>query len=186
MRTTRPLTSLRKTRGRPAKPPQQHENKADLGTPELALKRAHCLTEEAIDTCLRRGFINELQHRSALHLRWLHTIRYGAPGVTALDISRGEGRELHQNDDEQWRKQREEEYNTSINLLRHYHYERILLPIIIHNERPDFLKQPSQTTNIPSASQALLKQSQINQLREGLELLLQHWKKRKHHRRDSI
>lgn len=166
--------SFRSNRGRPRKA-ESAKPSTDLGTPELILKRSCNLTAEAIDLCLQRNIIGEREHRAAMHLRWLYTLCFGAPGVTALDLSRGDGAELFAEDDPQWRASREHEYHSAVRLLQQRRYDTLLLPCIIHNEIPDFLclNQYEKAMNQPQKRRAL--QWMTTHFNEGLKLLADHW-----------
>lgn len=158
-------------RGRPPKP----RDTRDLGTPELRFKHAHGLTCEPIDLCLERQLISEAQHRSGLHLRWLYTLRYGAPSLTtryADRDSRGGAQ-----DDPQWRSLRELEYHEASRLLKaHQRYEPVMR-LAIFNERPAFLSPQlrTQAWKVPALAERL--HNEHCQLREGLELLVELWRR---------
>ena len=117
---------------------------------------AHGLTAETLDWCLERGLIDEKQHWCGIHLRWLYTLRYGAPGIRALDLNEVDGLEIQQ-DDPKWRELREAEYHTAMQKLSHYGFEQALTSICIYNERPHPMM--------------------LIRLRDGLECLVKHWKR---------
>lgn len=150
------------TRGRPRKslPPG-----ADLGTPELIFKRLHQSTAEVIDICLARGIIDDAHHWCAVHLRWLYTLRHGAPGCRALDVTEVGGIE-HAADDPEWRVEREKEYAEALEALAPAHYTEALLSICVHNERPAFLVMPlCKRPDYASAGESPPPPSQPKQLR---------------------
>lgn len=168
---------LRGRRGRPAKKlAEPTGDTPDTGTPELAAKRQRGLTAEPIDLCLERGLISEDQHRVALHLRWLYTIRYGAPGITAFDMTRGPGLECFVEDDPLWRMHRERDYLEAIELLRQAGYADELLPLIIDNQRPAYLSAHQLGQGLHCAQTADTHARRIARLAEGLELLVE-WRK---------
>lgn len=159
-------------RGRPRK----STSGADLGTPELIYKRAHALTAEAIDLCLEREIVTPEQHWCAIHLRWLYTLRYGAPGVRAVDPTHLRGLEIKQ-DDPLWREEREREYQDAIALLQARRCLDIALSICIYNERPSFL---SALGKIPSRSPGspVHKMTQdMQKFTQALDLLSKHWRR---------
>src|SRR5687768_1079949 len=121
-----------RSRGRPKKTPAP-STRGETGTAELMFKRAHQETTEAIDLCLERRLINDAQHWSGLHLRWLHTIRFGAPGISALDLTRLCGDEPGEQDDPDWRAAREMEYMDAINLLKSARRLTPVLTVCVYN-----------------------------------------------------
>ena len=81
----------------------------DFGTAELQARRAKGLTAEPIDKCKEKNIISDEQYGAALHFRWLYTLRFGAPGVSAIDLDGFKGRDIR-NNDEIWQSEREKEY----------------------------------------------------------------------------
>lgn len=156
----------RRGRGRP----KIIREEKDCGTPELQFKRAHGETIEALDLCLEKGLITEEQHWCGIHLRWLYTLRYGAPSVRAIDLNHVSGMEL-ETDDPDWRQMREAEYHDAFARITERGYGHILTNICIHNERPLFLRQIGK----PSLRCA----AELEQVRDGLDLLVRHWNKGK-------
>lgn len=161
-------------RGRPRKA----ADAIDLGTPELRFKHAHGITSEPIDRCLDKQLITPTQHWCGLHLRWLYTVRYGAPVVTTRYDTIGDGA-FRIADDPAWRHQREAEYHAATALLRTgKHYEPVM-QLCVFNESPVFLApalldrawdEPALATRLSLARQRLC---------EGLDILAVHWKRRK-------
>lgn len=88
------ILSFPRRRGRPR---TAHKGR-DLDTPELAQKRRTGETTETLDLCLERGIITHRQHWSGIHLRWLYTLRYGAPGIRAVDPAHVRGLDLKLDD----------------------------------------------------------------------------------------
>ncbi|MEJ0009844.1 MAG: hypothetical protein WDN72_04545 [Alphaproteobacteria bacterium] len=158
-------------RGRPRKPPAV----LDLGTPELRLKHAVGLTAEPIDLCLARKLIDEAQHWCALHLRWLHTLRYGAPPLTTRYTDRGGSPPVC--DDATWRAGREQEYADAVTLLRTHRCERPVIRLAIFNEAPPFLDLALCKRAWGDASLARRLDAQRRELDEGLALLSRHWRR---------
>ena len=162
------VLSLQKPR-RAGRPKMIREEK-DSGTPELQFKRAHDETEEALDLCLTKGLITQEQHWCGIHLRWLYTLRYGAPGVRAVDPAHVAGLEL-ESDDPKWRELREAEYHEAAGKLHKKGHLASLNDICIHNERPLCLKagrkNPQKTLD------------SLEKLRDGLDILVAHWQRGK-------
>lgn len=155
-------------RGRPKSNRPLH----DTGTPETVMKRLLGETTEALDLCRERGIISDRQHWCGIHLRWLYTLRNGAPAPTTIDIVGESGQEI-KNDDPQWRSEREKEYNEAINLLTKSGQALLLLNLCVYNERPKFLKfSPSEMQqNFMSVADS------IARLRDGLDILSKLWKR---------
>lgn len=156
---------FRSRRGRP-RARQAIHNEPDPGTPELLTKRRYHLTTEPIDLCLNRKLIDETQHRNALRFRWLYTIRFGAPGVSAFDYARAAGKDLFVEDDPAWRAAREQDYRNACDLLRKLGAHRLVFHCVIYNEPPDFLdlSRLAQGMHQPNALHSMEKQLQLFQL----------------------
>jgi len=162
---------------RRGRPPRAPADATDAGTPELRFKHAHGLTAEPIDLCLARGVLTHTQHWCGLHLRWLYTVRYGAPNLTTrYDTEPSSAPRA--NDDPNWRRQREAEYIEAAALLRtRLHYEPVMR-LCIHNELPGFMSPhlQQQAWNSP-ALLARLSHARTH-LTDGLDQLAEHWKRK--------
>ena len=139
----------------------------DLGTAELAMKRALNLTKEALDLCLERRIISDEQHKSAIRFRWLYTIRFGAPNISALNMDKFEQAEFRE-DDEEWRLKREQEYSMMIEKLRKCGALKIVMNIVIFNHLPRFLTGAMCHLRV----QAIQNAKEISKFREGLNELI--------------
>lgn len=147
----------------------------DQGTPELRRKRDLGITAEPIDLCLARGVIDADAHRSGLHLRWLYTLRYGAPSVTTryyLDDTASVGIAC-----EQWRSAREEEYLLATQLLKSRRLDQPVLRLTIYNELPAFLNPAMQKQSWHQPALAERLETLKLQVTDGLSLLTTHWRK---------
>ncbi|MBY0407596.1 MAG: hypothetical protein K2Q01_07880 [Rickettsiales bacterium] len=158
----------RKTRGRPRK---THTG-TDLGTPELIMKRACGLTSETLDICLERGLITQAQHWCGIHLRWLFTLRNGAPSVRALDPSHLGGQVIRP-EDAGWRADREQEYREAMQALALSGHALQLMNICVYNERPAFLLPARTRQQLTRAEESL------HGMRKGLDILVQLWRRGK-------
>lgn len=151
--------------------PRLERPHVDLGTPELIMKRAAGLTEESLDHCHRRGIITDEQHWCGIHLRWLYTLRYGAPSVQAIDwLSISCAPTL--TDDPDWRVAREQEYHEAILQLQQERLDKLMLDIIVFNHpvvqmHPDALAQ--------SLSFSLRNESTLLHFQRGLDMLAALW-----------
>ena len=144
----------------------------DLGTPELCLRRAFNLTTEALDICRDRKILSEAQHNAALHFRWLYTIRFGAPNISAFDINKGLGRDIRFESDD-WRMRREREYSMAVEKLRARGALKIVMNIAIFNHQPRFLTGVS----CHETAQAIQNSKDLAKFREGLRVLVSLWPK---------
>jgi len=140
----------------------------DSGTPELTMKRLLDETAETLDLCLERGIITAEQHWCGIHLRWLYTLRHGAPGVRAIDPTHLGGIEI-KNDDPAWRGAREQEYHEAVGKLKKY--APLLMNICIYNERPAFLRPKKSATRATLTEYA----KTVSDLRTGLDILARLW-----------
>ncbi len=153
----------------------------DSGTPELRLKHAMGITAEPIDLCLSRGLITPDQHWCGLHLRWLYTLRYGAPVTTSRYMDRLDCQPAAEQD-ENWRQMREQEYHDSIALLKSQRRYEPVMRLCVFNELPAFLNHSlkERAWSDPALAHQLLRSH--HSLREGLDILVKHWRRNKNAR----
>ena len=120
--------------------PKNTNTTKDIGTKELRQKRNHMQTIEPLDLCMEKGILSEQQHWCGIHLRWLYTLRYGAPNISCHDITEQHHATIRA-DDPKWRAEREFEYHEAANYLRQYgHYETVMNLAVFH-ELPAFMHQ---------------------------------------------
>ena len=144
-------------RGRP-----KNVNKSiDFGTKELQWKRSNLQTMEPIDLCLHKGLISKSQHKSAIKLRWLYTLKFGAPTVSSADCSMVVGRYVSKHVNEEFLESMQKLYSDSIQLLDKYGSRRIVMNLCVFNEFPTFLDNPRS----PAAY------CELQDLQNGLEAL---------------
>ncbi len=133
------------------------------------------MTAEPIDLCLEKGIISPDQHRSGLQLRWLYTLRYGAPSLTTRycreDASSGAVT------CDQWRSAREQEYLLATRLLASQRFEQVVVRLTIYNELPAFLRPDLLQRGWHQPALAERLEGLRIQVEDGLELLVQHWRK---------
>jgi hypothetical protein len=142
---------------------------SDTGTPELVMKRVHGETAEALDLCLERSLITREQHWCGVHLRWLFTLRYGAPGVRAIDPTHLGGIEIKL-DDPAWRVAREQEFHDAMKKLTAGGHAVAVTNLCIYNERPVFLQPRAVVARRYKEAAEVLAA-----LRDGLDTLAAHW-----------
>lgn len=160
-------------RGRPRKPVLH----ADLGTPELRLKHALRLTAEPIDLCFEKGLITQDHHWCGLHLRWLYTLRYGAPSLSTYYGDRDPPAAPLTDTDTNWREMREREYNSAASRLRQYRRYEPVMRLAIHNEMPAFLDAGLLAKAPSSPALALRLDRLLGELTEGLDILSTLWRR---------
>jgi hypothetical protein len=161
--------SLPRRRGRPRK---TESSGRDCGTPELAAKKRTGENAEAIDMLLQRDWISMQQHWCGIHLRWLYTLRFGAPGVRAVDPAHMGGTEI-QNTDPQWRAEREQEYLHAMHALVAKGADRVVKTVCIYNELPAGLAG----IGVPASKQSLDFAPAMHSLRSGLDILQSIWQR---------
>ncbi len=161
--TIAPRSPLPRKRGRP----RTVRPMRDSGTAELIMKRLNSETTEALDLCLERGIIDQSQHWCGVHLRWLYTLRFGAPGVRAVDPAHLGGMETKPHD-EKWASSREEEYQSALAHLSRSGHAALVMNICIFNEKPAFLLKPANL----HASKVI---KMAENFTEGLDILKSIW-----------
>ncbi len=144
--------------------PKTKYGQKDFGTPELQKKRSQFLTIEPIDLILSKGLISEEQHRIAMHFRWLYTIIFGLPSITAYDPSDLGGRCQSKHTDERWIIANKERYYEAIKKLKKFKAEKFIMNLCIFSEIPRFLCYP---TNF------IANNYELSKIKEGLDVLLE-------------
>ena len=170
-------------RGRPPRP-RLDDN--DAGTPELQFKRALGVTREPIDLCLERKLITPDQHWCSLHLRWLYTLRYGAPVTTTRYADKDTQCPMDE-DKTHWRALREKEYHVAVIQLQRARLYEPVMRVSVFNETPAFLSatlmhrawaQPTLTQELERSHRTLVR---------GLDILVSEWKpQRSNHRNPKV
>ncbi len=161
------------------RPPRPRLNDNDAGTPELQFKRALGVTREPIDLCLERNLITTDHHWCSLHLRWLYTLRYGAPVITTRyadkDITCAS-----QEDKTEWRALREKEYHAAVSELQRARRYEPVMRVCVFNETPSFLSatlvqrawtQPTLANELERCHHVFL---------QGLDILVNEWRPSRH------
>jgi hypothetical protein len=165
---------------RRGRPPRPKTDAPDLGTPELCYKRALGLTQEPIDRLLEQGLIDGNHHWCGLHLRWLYTLRYGAPVVTTRYADR---RDISVPNDTQtaWQSMREREYADAAAMLKKANHYEPIMRLCVFNEVPAFLSDSlrKRAWHEPALAHQLSHQHRL--LLEGLTLLVTAWRPKSLH-----
>ena len=149
---------------------------SDPGTPELRMKHAVGATAEPIDLCLTRALITPDQHWCGLHLRWLYTLRYGAPSLTTRYADRMEGAAPTE-DADIWRALREREYHEAIIALTQQRRYEPVMRLCVYNELPAFLSPALQRRAWDDAKLTHQLLRSHHTLREGLDILTKQWRR---------
>ncbi len=160
--------------------PKTERPVTDMGTPELQYKRAHGITDEAIDLCLQKNIISEEQHWCGLHLRWLYTLRYGAPSVSSTLRTLYDSATTRP-DDPAWRSAREAEFADAVSMLRARACYVQVAAIAIFNERPRFLNLVYSESILKKSDLRSAILDEYNRIIEGLTLLQTLWKLPQNH-----
>ena len=148
----------------------------DKGTAELQQKREANLTSEPLDLCLAKGLINEEQHNAGIRLRWLYTLKLGAPTISAYNPGEAGGASCKY-DDETWLAYRQEEYNLILALLDKNKCRNIIVNTCIMGQAPGFLTAYTASLQRPRT----LAYKELNLLIKGLDLISTLKKKRKNY-----
>jgi hypothetical protein len=135
------IMAFPRRRGRPKR---TNPTSIDKGTIELMEKRKAGITSEPLDLCWSRGLINELQHASGIRLRWLYTLRFGAPTLSAYSPDRLGGHSCKYEDGE-WLRKRQNEYRVIIEHLEKKRLREIVVDVCVFSRMPEFLyKSPGK------------------------------------------
>lgn len=161
---------VRRLKGHRGRPSTQREP-CDLGTPELIYKRLHGATKEPLDLYFEHGVITPDQHWCGIHLRWLYTLRYGVPGVSAIDTT-DLGGKLTKPEDVSWKAEREQEYLDAVAELDQKNLTNVVLGVCVHNQ---FVRIHLPCTNSYTARSLTQNDSQLYMLCFGLEILRHRW-----------
>ena len=145
-------------RGRPKTSPMGRI--PDFGTEQLQAKRRQNATIEPLDLLLQKSLISTEQHSAGIHLRWLYTLKMGAPNISASNLDEFSGRELRQEDDN-WREKRELEYNCAVEILQNSGSFKQVMDIAVFGVQ----KFPLQS-------------AELGKIRDGLSLLCKAWQKK--------
>ncbi|MFO1242603.1 MAG: hypothetical protein U1E36_05305 [Rickettsiales bacterium] len=154
--------AFRSRRGRP----RLVKKDMDQGTPELQEKRASGSTAEPLDLLLARRLITERQHAAGRRLRWLYTLVFGTPHVTAASFDLFESHRLRM-DNTSWRAQKEIEYQKAISILKQHRCLETVQAISIFEERRSWFGAVSQKYGLEKMP------PELKRLNAGLTVLAQ-------------
>jgi hypothetical protein len=110
----------------------------DKGTKELIEKRKFNLTTEPLDLCFWRGLINEQQHNAGIRMRWLYTLKFGAPTISSYSPDNLGGHSCKY-EDSGWLQRRQSEYSLIIEQLNRHKARKIIIDICVFSRMPEFL-----------------------------------------------
>jgi enamine deaminase RidA (YjgF/YER057c/UK114 family) len=152
--------SLAKKRGRPKSPAPVHP-----ATPELLAKTRLNLTMEVVDILRNKDLITKDQHRAGIHLRWLHSLKFGNLSLQSSQIGMV-GRSIRI-DNERWRASCELDYHNLVSVLKKAGVYNAVANVCIFNQRPAFLL-PYQHHN----DNRLALSYDLEDIRYGLDLII--------------
>ena len=139
----------------------------DCGTLELQAKRRLNITKEPLDLWLERGIISLALHRAGLHFRWLYTLRYGAPTVSAVNWEYYYGKNLSLENPE-WQAAREMEFSAAVKALRGIKAHKPVINLVVFNiNAAAFCNKIDKKT--------AKKHAELRKIREGLKELAKLW-----------
>lgn len=141
--------------------------------PEPTPKPRARINREPIDIYHEKGMIDDDQHRAAIHFRWLYTLRFGAPGISATGYDRYSGHSPR-NNDPKWQEEREREYAMAVEKLRKCGALKIVLNIAVFGHYPKYMP----IGRISRKDYMRYNLNEVLKLREGLDILAGHWEKR--------
>jgi hypothetical protein len=117
--------------------PKNIDTGIDRGTSELQMKRKQNITTESLDLCLHKKIITPIEHASGMKLRWIYTLRFGAPSVQSKSLQM----KLYTNKeyDEKFLQHAQKKYRNIMEILKEAQTHRIVTNICVFNEFPQFL-----------------------------------------------
>ena len=133
-------------------------------------KRVLARHQEVLDFMFAKGIITDEELWAGMHLRWLYTLKFGAPGVSAAEMEHFYGREIKIEDPE-WQEAREKEYGEAINKLRELKAHKLVMNITIFNAVPQFMGGLS----LKNSGNAAIKHKEFKLFIEGLNMLCKLW-----------
>ena len=161
--------SFSRQRGRPKRTTPIGKDK---GTAELQFKRALNLTMEPLDLCFSKGLITDEQRNAGSRFRWLYTLKFGAPTVSAYDPGHPGGKAC-KHEDSKWLANRHAEYNHIIQELERNKCRKITTDTCILEQMPSFLTSPA----IRLKRTKTTAYKELNRLIYGLDLISGFFKK---------
>lgn len=147
--------------------PKVEKEKNDYGTLELRNKRLLELTTEPLDLCLKKQLIKLEEHEAGIRLRWLYTLKFGSPDISAYSFEPA-GSSCFRNDDKEWLSARHVEYENAIYAIQKANAKRIVMNICIFNQRANFLLPYHQEI---TPIEAKNRRSEFDKFKEGIEIL---------------
>jgi hypothetical protein len=120
--------------------------------------------------------MTQSQHWCGLHLRWLYTLRYGAPVVTTRYADTMEQRGTA-DEDPLWRSMREREYIDAAHLLKSANRYEPVMRLCVFNELPAFLNERLRARAWSDSALAHQLSHHHTLLLEGLTVLESQWRR---------
>ncbi|MFN7038976.1 MAG: hypothetical protein ACK4OM_05375 [Alphaproteobacteria bacterium] len=126
--------------------PKTFVQEKDLGTIELQAKRKNNQTIEPLDAILHKKLINELEYEAGCKLRWLYSLKFGIPNISAHNLGYISGKEENIID-LKWLSIKEKQFNQAVSLLISMNAYQIVSNICIFLKQPSFLNNLHQKSN---------------------------------------
>ena len=148
--------------------PKTQQAKKDYGTPQLRAKKNLGITTEPLDLCLSKKLISTEEHEAGIRLRWLYTLRFGSPDISAYRFEPPSS-SMHRDDNSEWRKERNLEYDNALNELEKYNAKRIIMNICIFNQRHSFMLPYNAGTTLLEMKK---RKNQFAKFKDGTDILV--------------
>jgi hypothetical protein len=148
--------------------PRLEREKNDMGTKELQAKIARDFTTEPLDLALKKKLITQEEHQAGIRLRWLYTLRFGSPDVSAYSLDAGAS--CFRNDNDEWLKARYAEYENILHTLETIQAKRIIVNVCIFNLKAAFLLP--YTPDLTSY-ELRVRRAQFLKFKGGMEVIAQ-------------
>jgi hypothetical protein len=98
----------------------------------VSAKKKIIVSLEPLDVYFKNKIISEDEHQSGMRLRWLYTLRYGAPTLQTKLLQQ-QGFESKYNDEE-WLMKKQQQYRFIIGELQKSDLAKIVLGVCVFNE----------------------------------------------------
>lgn len=152
-------------RGRPRK----NSPKIDYGTKELLRKKDICNNLETLDLLLKYEIIPIEEYDAGMHFRWLYTIIFGSPKITAYNLKK-EYKQSAAIKSEEWLAQKHKEYYKCIRIFEQYDCKKMAINFCIFDIKPSFL---INITNRHKKIQKLINyNSEVIKLRNAFKMII--------------
>ena len=94
---------------------------------------------DPLDICLDKGLVDSFEHSAGLRLRWLYSLLFGSPIISAYDPTDQGGAFLPSHNSENWLISRKKEYFNIVTELKDIGAFGVISDICIYHQMPSFL-----------------------------------------------